>query len=114
MAYDIKLEDKVNKFTEKEYEELESFISKYELQENILGLAKVFSDIPEFYLPVRLDFRGRMNCVSQYFNYQSTELAKSLLLFSKGEKLMKNDNIGINYFKAYGGSCFGNKIDKLS
>jgi hypothetical protein len=114
LPYDVRLDDKVNKFTEKEYEELESFRSKYELQENILGLAKVFSDIPEFYLPVRLDFRGRMNCVSQYFNYQSTELAKSLLLFSKCEKLMKNDSTGINYFKAYGGSCFGNKIDKLS
>lgn len=111
---DINLDVVKPRITKAEYSELESYISRLDLQENILGLAKVYSDIPEFYLPVRIDYRGRMNCVSQYLNYQSTELAKSLLLFSKGEKLMKNDTVGINYFKAYGANCFGNKLDKKS
>ena len=102
------------KISKDEYTELESYQSKLDLQENILGLAKVFSLIPEFFIPVRLDYRGRMNCVSQYLNYQSNELAKSLLLFSKGEKIMKNDMIAISYLKAYGANCFGNKLDKKS
>lgn len=110
----IDLKKDISKISKSEFSELESYLSKLDLQENILGLAKVYSTIHEFYLPVRMDFRGRVNCISQYLNYQSTELAKALLLFSKGEKLMKNDNIGISFFKAYGANCFGNKLDKKS
>lgn len=114
--YDIRLKQELRnkRITKSEYEELESYVSKLDLQENILGLARVFSVVKEFYLPVRLDNRGRMNCISQYLNYQSNELAKSLLMFSKGEKMYKNDNLAINYFKAYGANCFGNKLDKKS
>jgi DNA-directed RNA polymerase len=61
-----------------------------------------------------MDFRGRVNCISQYLNYQSTELAKALLLFSKGERIMKNDRNAISFFKAYGANCYGNKLDKKS
>ena len=107
--------EKLNtRISKTEYNKLESYVSKLDLQENILGLAKVYSNLKEFYLPVRIDYRGRMNCISQYLNYQSTELAKSLLLFSQGEKLVKNDKIAISYFKAYGANCFGNKLDKKS
>lgn len=97
-----------------DYTEIESYVSKLDLQDNILGLAELYSNIPEFYIPVRIDERGRMNCVNQYLNYQSTELAKSLLLFSKAELLHKNDTKAINYLKAYGANCFGNKLDKKS
>jgi Mitochondrial DNA-directed RNA polymerase len=93
---------------------LEGFLSKKILEENILGLAKVFSNVHEFFIPVRVEFRSRMNCVSEYLNYQSCELAKSLLLFSKYEKILKTDNKAIGYFKAYGANCFGNKLDKKS
>jgi DNA-directed RNA polymerase len=92
----------------------ESYQSKLELQENILGIANVYSKLHEFFIPVRLDNRGRMYCMSEYLNYQSNELAKSILLFSKGEKLMKTDTRGIHYFKAYGANCYGNKLDKKS
>lgn len=94
--------------------ELESYQNKVELQENILGLARVYSQVHEFYLPVRIDNRGRMYCISEYLNYQSTELAKSLLLFSKAEKIKKTDNRAINYLKAFGANCYGNKLDKKS
>jgi DNA-directed RNA polymerase len=94
--------------------ELESELNKRELQENVLGLAKVYSQLHEFYLPTRIDFRGRMYCISEYLNYQANELAKSLLIFSNGEKMYKTDTKSINYFKAYGANCFGNSLDKKS
>jgi DNA-directed RNA polymerase len=77
------------KLTKVEYIELSSFLSKRELQENIIGVAEVYSNLHEFFLPVRLDFTGRLYCISEYLHYQSSELAKSLLLFSKPEKIFK-------------------------
>lgn len=107
------LQNKSN-LTKEEYINLNSTLSKLELQENILGLANVFANIHEFFIPVRLDFRGRVNCMCEYLNYQSNELSKSLLLFSKPEKIKKTDIKAISYLKAYGANCFGNKLDKKS
>ena len=105
---------KKNKLTKAEFVELSSFLSKRNLQDNILSIAEIYSNVHEFFIPTRLDFRGRLYCISEYLNYQSTELAKSLLLFSKSEKLFKYDKTGIDYLKAYGANCFGNKLDKMS
>ena len=107
----LKLKSKLTKHEEKK---LQSYLSNLELQENILGLAKLFSEIPEFYLPVRIDNRGRMYCISEYLHYQSNELSKSLLLFSKGEKIFRNDTKAIEFLKAFGTNCFGNKLEKKS
>jgi DNA-directed RNA polymerase len=103
---------KKKKLTKLEQKELDSFLTQKDLQENILGLANVFSDIPSFYIPVQLDFRGRFNCQVEYLNYQSNSLAKSLLLFSKSEKINKNNQKAISYLKLHGAICFG--LDKLS
>ena len=102
------------KLTKPQYSELEEFLSKKVLQENVLALADAYSNVHEFYLPVRLDFRGRCCCSSQYLNYQSTKLAKSLLLFSKPGKINKIDTKAIDYLKAYGALCYGNTLDKKS
>jgi DNA-directed RNA polymerase len=48
----------------------------------------------------------------EYLNYQNTDLAKSLLLFSKEEKINLSDNIAIEFLKIYGANCFGNGLDK--
>ena len=120
--YDLIDSDKENyenllakpKLNESEYILLESFLSKKVQDNNILGIAKTYSHIHEFYLPVRLDFRGRLNCTSEYLNYQGNELAKALLLFSKPEKIYKTDKIAIYFLKSYGANCFGNKLDKKS
>lgn len=45
---------------------------------------------------------------------QASELSKSLLLFSKGDRVNKTNIQALNYLKIYGANCFGNKLDKLS
>jgi DNA-directed RNA polymerase, mitochondrial len=98
----------------KESKELDSFLSKKLLEKNILGLANIFKNVAEFFIPVRMDNRGRIYCIPSYLNYQSTELAKSLLLFSKGEKIFKDDKIALDYLKIFGANCYGNGLNKES
>lgn len=100
------------KLKKEEQKELESFISKKHLELNILSLAQLFKNITEFYIPVRLDNRGRVYCNSDYLNYKSSELAKALLLFSKNEKVNKTDLMAISFLKIFGANCFG--LEKLS
>lgn len=107
----LELKLKLNR-TEKK--ELESFLSKKQLETNILTLAQLFRNVPEFYIPLRIDNRGRIYCIASYLNYQSIELAKALLLFSKGTKVYKTDRQSIYFLKIYGANCFGNKLDKCS
>jgi hypothetical protein len=102
------------KLTKTELKLLESFNSRKDLEQNIIGLSLIFREVPRFYIPVRLDYRGRIYCISEYLNYQSIDLAKALLLFSQGEKVKLSDETSINYLKIFGGNCFGNKINKLS
>ena len=75
-------------------------------------MATIFSAVPYFYFPVRLDYRGRMYCVTEYLNYQGIELAKGLLQFSVGEKVHLNDKLAISYLKIFGTNCFGNTLEK--
>lgn len=77
--------------------ELYSFSSKKDLQDNILSIADMYSNVHELFLPTRLDSIGRLLCISKCLNYQSTELAKSLLLFSKGELDYQSMITLINY-----------------
>ena len=77
------LEEKLNKnkkISMLERQTLDSFLSRKQLEMNILGLSLLFKNIPEFYIPVRIDNRGRVYCMGEYLHYQGIELAKSLLL----------------------------------
>lgn len=102
------------KLTIFEKKKLSAFLSRKQLEMNILGLALIFKNVPEFYIPVRIDNRGRIYCMVDYLHYQSIELSKSLLVFSKGEKVFKGDKESIDYLKIFGANCFGNGIDKKS
>jgi DNA-directed RNA polymerase len=110
----LELKRRKEKLSVKETKELDSYLTTKLLQDNILGIALLYRDIPSIYFPVRIDNRGRIYCETDFLNYQSTGLAKSLLLFSSPEKVCKSDQISINYLKIYGANCFGNKIDKAS
>jgi len=63
-------------------------------------------------MPVHLDYRGRLYCITEYLNYQGIDLAKSLLEFSSGEKVQLSDESSINYLKIFGTNCFGNTLEK--
>lgn len=99
--------------TNKEFKELSAFNSRKFLEQSVLGLATIYKYVPSFYLPVRLDYRVRLYCVSQYLNYQGIDLAKSLLEFSIGEKIYLTDDRSISYLKIFGANSYGNKIEKL-
>jgi hypothetical protein len=109
-----KLEDKKEKLGKYQLNELTAFKSKRFVDESILNIADCYKDVNEFFIPVRIDYRGRVYCNTSYLNYQGTELAKSLLMFSKGEKIDGNNYMTIDYLKIYGANCFGNKLNKES
>jgi DNA-directed RNA polymerase len=62
-----------NKLNSSELKELEGFHSKKYLEQNILGLSVLFKDVPTFYMPVRLDYRVRLYCITEYLNYQGID-----------------------------------------
>ena len=93
---------------------MQEFYSKLELQEHILYIAEAYSILSEFYFVNRIDFRGRIYCTTNYLNYQSCELSKSLLLFSKPSLVSRFDNDAENYLKIFGSNCYGNQLDKKS
>ena len=97
-----------SKLTKKEKEDLDSFNSKKDLEQNILGLATIKKQkknkkVDSFYIQIttRLDYRGRLYCISEYFKYQSIDYAKSLLQFSKEEEVKLTDEtaIAIDFLK---------------
>lgn len=91
-----------------------SYNSKVILQENILAISLFFSKFSQIYFPVRLDQRGRLYCSPNFFNYQSNELSKALLLFANPGIIRKDDLQSIIYLKAYGANCFSDKVSKNS
>jgi DNA-directed RNA polymerase len=104
------LENKKEKLGKRQLNELTSFFqSKRFVDESILNITNIFINVDEIFIPTRIDYRGRIYCNTNYLNYQSSELAKSLLMFSKGEKIDIMNKESINYLKIFGANCFGNK-----
>lgn len=84
-----------------------SFKSKLFLETIILDIANIYKNSPNIYFPLRLDQRGRIYCEPSYFNYQSTDLAKSLIYFSNPGFIARSDKKSIKYLKIFGANCFG-------
>jgi len=79
----------------------ESSNSTYILYSNIITMASLYKN-QEFYLPVFVDFRGRIYPLSNYISYQGGDLARSLLLFAENyaETLNSYGNECINIYIA--------------
>ncbi len=104
----------LKKRTRPQEKEYASYNSKVILQETILGISQFYSRFNEIYFPVRLDQTGRLYCSPNYLNYQSNELSKALILFSKPGIIKKGDTECIAYLKGYGANCYGGIISKKS
>jgi DNA-directed RNA polymerase len=100
--------------TKKENDKYRSLVSKVLLQRNILSIADTYSKVEKIYFPVRLDFRTRINCQTDYFDYQKCDLAKGLISFANPGIINKFDEEVIKYFKAYGANMYGENLDKKS
>jgi hypothetical protein len=64
----------------------------FQKKKNILGIADLFKDVEKFYIPLFFDFRGIIYSNISYFHYQSISLAKALILFAEGGKIINKDN----------------------
>lgn len=93
---------------------LTSLKSKLLQPEFVLKIANLYKEFNSIYFPVKLDHRGRLYCLPSYFNYQSSSLAKSLLLFSIPGIINKSDLNSSSYLKSYGANCFVGVIAKSS
>lgn len=88
--YEHELENiQSNKFKEIKYQKYKPLKS---LQQYILLLYQLYKDIPEIHFPFKLDNRGRIYPYTVYFHYQANELAKSLILFARGDIVIRSDN----------------------
>ncbi len=67
------------------------------MQTNVLNIAELYSLVDKIYFPVTLDERTRLYCSTEFLNYQSTDLAKGLLLFANPGVIYKDDIDSINY-----------------
>lgn len=106
--------ESIEKRTKYQEEVYKAYNSKLLLQENILAIAQFYAKYSHICFPVRLDQRGRVYCMPNFFNYQSNELSKALLLFTNPGILTKKDLTSITYLYAYGANCYGGKIAKYS
>lgn len=70
-------------------------------------MASVYQNVT-FYLPVFMDFRGRIYTEVTYLSYQGHDLIRSLIIFKNEEQL---NEVGINYLKLYIVNTYkGNKM----
>ena len=107
-------ENPIAKRKKTEINRLKSLTSSIYLQNNIINIAQTYISVKQLYFPVILDQTTRLYCSPEYFNYQSSDLAKSLISFSEPGIIYKDDIKAIEYFKSYGAILFSGDLGKKS
>jgi DNA-dependent RNA polymerase len=83
--------NELNKLNSEFKKEVFSHNSKYWTYSNIINIALLMKD-QIIYFPTFLDFRGRIYPTPNYLSYQSSDLARSLLLFKDINRKSKTEN----------------------
>lgn len=86
-----------------EYKEAITHNSKYYHYKTTLDLASIYSETG-FYLPVFLDYRGRIYPETTYLSYQGTDLIRGLLKFERRYPIVDDT---VYYLKIYLANVFG-------
>jgi len=73
-------------------QEIQSIKSKYDSWKRVLNVCKAFITLQKLYFTYQVDFRGRIYPWSDFLNYQSNKLSRSLLRFYK-KKVVSNEGI---------------------
>lgn len=76
------------------------------LVSQILRIAIEFKDYERIYFPHQMDFRGRLYPIPVLLQPQGSDLAKGLLRFAKGKKVV-SDTSAIRWLKIHGANVFG-------
>ena len=82
-----------------------SLLSDFELK---LGIARKFKDLDRFYMPLNVDFRGRIYPISPHLNQIGNDTSRGLLEFADGKPIGKG---GIRWLKIHLANKMG--YDKL-
>ena len=83
-------------------------ISKRSELETIYRKARALRHAEEFYQYVDLDYRGRVYYKEPFFNFQGSDMARSLFLFKDGVKLTKT---GLKWLYIHTASCYNQSYD---
>lgn len=70
-----------------------SFDSKKEVFDRIMNVLNVYKFYKYFYFVYQIDFRGRIYIVSDFLNYQTNKISRSILKYWKKQKISKNDDV---------------------
>lgn len=76
----------------------------------VLWMAQKFSNVPQFYFPYQLDFRGRTYCIPFFLHPQGPDISRSLLTFAEGKPISSPD--AATWLAIYGANLWG--VDKVS
>lgn len=75
-----------------------SFNTKIEVFDKTLEILDLYKISKYFYFIYQVDFRGRIYVVSDYLNYQTNKIVRSILRYNNKQLINKKDNI-INWLK---------------
>jgi DNA-directed RNA polymerase len=70
--------------------------------------ARRMAELPQFYTPMTMDFRGRVYPVPK-FNFQREDRVRGMFLFKNGAPIGEK---GIHWLQVHVANCWGNKVDK--
>jgi len=75
----------------------------------VFEIASTYQPFPSIQFPCQYDYRFRLYCVPQFFNYQNGDLPKALLLFTEGKPLETDEALA--RLAIHGANCYG-EVDK--